>query len=213
MAVCAGRTPKSRLFKKSKKNIKTNPVCVVEKNVKTKNGSLSKYVKLEELSSLMSSVDDIYSAYHRTFIKTIDDQLYGSGYNYCNALGLETNQEKYYTFTKIPLTNQSDDKGQIVEFVTIGFEHTFFAVYDPIKKEKNIMGIGSNTFGQTGSTKIIEQTSLECIQFDELSRKDCIIKVESGQRHSLFLSQNGQVFSCGNNQQGQCGFEIVFYAI
>jgi hypothetical protein len=37
-AVFAGRTQKSRLFKKKEKNIKTNPVCVVKEISKCKNG-------------------------------------------------------------------------------------------------------------------------------------------------------------------------------
>ncbi|XP_043917257.1 probable E3 ubiquitin-protein ligase HERC6 [Protopterus annectens] len=62
---------------------------------------------------------------------------------------------------------------------------------------------GDNTNGQLGLEQVTTLASTPT-KWDYFQRKQ-LRAVGCGERHTLFLSSDGLVFSCGANEQGQCG--------
>ena len=68
-------------------------------------------------------------------------------------------------------------------------------------------GWGSDSFGQIGIGNTTEDSillphSLEHVQSSMIGR---VQEIFCGWNHTLFLMGNGSVYSCGLNEDGQCG--------
>jgi alpha-tubulin suppressor-like RCC1 family protein len=66
---------------------------------------------------------------------------------------------------------------------------------------------GSNRFGQLGGTTSTESSSARCLprRVDDLKHVVCV-SVAAGTKHSVALSQHGEVYVWGDNGAGQLGF-------
>ena len=80
--------------------------------------------------------------------------------------------------------------------VSCGFEHTLV-----ITNDSNLWSCGRNSDGQLchGNEEKGHLILLQKTSFSHIS------KISAGFLHSLFQNNNGEIFSCGNNQHGQCG--------
>lgn len=68
------------------------------------------------------------------------------------------------------------------------------------------MSFGENSHGQLGQPKLEIYTQPTLI--DGL-KKVKIIQAACGRHHSLFLSDDGVVYACGDNAKGQCGLGTI----
>ena len=65
---------------------------------------------------------------------------------------------------------------------------------------------GSNKYGQLGDTHFKKANlPVRLDAFDVLAEE--IVQVSCGGSHTLFLTSEHDVISCGNNRHGQCGFD------
>ena len=81
--------------------------------------------------------------------------------------------------------------------VACGFEYTLM-----ITADSNLWSCGANKFGQ-----LCHGNNKRCSN-NEKPRKTSfsnISKISAGWSHSLFQNKKGEIFACGNNQQGACG--------
>lgn len=71
-----------------------------------------------------------------------------------------------------------------------------------VNMDRKAMSFGRNNFGQLGQgdTKTVEQPTL----IAGLEHEN-IIQAASGRNHTLFLTDCGIVYACGDNKSGQCG--------
>ena len=109
-------------------------------------------------------------------------------------------------------------KGVMVEKISCGADFTTAlcrqkeaqssspgSVHHGVKSE--VYSWGNNDFGQLGTRFKFKKTCepLRIDTFDVL--EDEISMISCGGSHSLFLTSDHDVISCGNNRDGQCGFD------
>ena len=115
--------------------------------------------------------------------------LYSFGYNHCGQLGLGNNQFSFNTPQRIELTD--------VDFVECGGDHTFCKTTN-----NKVYCCGSSAYGQlsTGNTTT-QNTLLPCTYLPDA----IIVDIKCGKYHTLLLTSNQEVYSCGSNEEGQLG--------
>jgi alpha-tubulin suppressor-like RCC1 family protein len=138
-----------------------------------------------------------------SMILTPERQVFGCGYNFYGQLGLgDTRDRNAHT----PI--DTSQIGKITAIAT-GPEHTLF-----LNNQGRVFSVGNSSDGQLG----IEDVKSHRIQL-HLGKNGVnapIIPIDSpilgsvtaiaaGGKHSLFLNSQGQVFSCGDNADGQLG--------
>ena len=118
-----------------------------------------------------------------------NNELYCFGCNFDGQLGF-VNRENHYLPQKI-------DSLQDIEFVECGEEYTICKQTN----NNNIFVWGNNDFGQLGTGNTDTQfTPFHCSNWP-----DNIIDIKCGRCHTLILTSNQDVYSCGNNYDGQLG--------
>ena len=71
-----------------------------------------------------------------------------------------------------------------------------------------VYGNGNNTFGQMVPAMDYDYDDVAIpIKIDTNLIKDKIIQIECGSAHSLFLTDRGEIFAFGYNDQFQCGID------
>ncbi|EAR94877.2 chromosome condensation regulator RCC1 repeat protein (macronuclear) [Tetrahymena thermophila SB210] len=133
----------------------------------------------------------VSGAYHNIAL-TNENQLFSWGRNNEGQLGLGNLQAQcLYS----PQQIQFDKK---IVNVFSGWNHSFF-----ITKQNELYSFGSGLYGQLGQGKCENSITPDKVLYHEKDQK--IIKIACGETHSLLLSEQGQVFACGENQRGQLG--------
>jgi len=136
-----------------------------------------------------------------------DSYILGTGLNRDGQIGQHTVKGKpvdvIVAVVKIPLP---PDNGGAVR-VEAGRSHTLV-----LTKTDKVLTLGNNAYGQCGRKSIPDEdyfksNIIHAVTFPELSSGDRIVDICAGIDHSLFLSQSGQVFSCGWSADGQTGLE------
>ena len=117
-----------------------------------------------------------------------DGYLYSFGYNKYSQLG-HGNTETY----DIPQKIQTIEN---VDFVECGGEHSYCKTL-----ENDIYGWGSNYEGQLGlDYTFLEDRPRLCKPFE-----NNVVDIKCGYNHTLILTENQEVYSCGSNDSGQLG--------
>eukprot|EP01135_Chromosphaera_perkinsii_P005501 Nk52_evm50s352 gene=Nk52_evmTU50s352 len=75
--------------------------------------------------------------------------------------------------------------------------------------ESSVLVWGRNSNGQLGLGDITVRTGPKVLQ----SIKQKVVDAATGRNHTLFVTEDGQVFACGDNKMGQCGQPNLVEAI
>ena len=127
---------------------------------------------------------------HTVIIKT-DGSLWGCGYNYYNQLGLSDPANKHM-FVKIT-TNINND----VKQVACGDSCTFI-----LKNDGSLWSCGYNSTGQLG---LGDSTDRRTFTQVTTNINNDVKQVACGYEHTFILKNDGSVWSCGRNSNGQLG--------
>jgi alpha-tubulin suppressor-like RCC1 family protein len=141
------------------------------------------------LNSLTISAIACGSA-HTVFL-TNDGKVYSCGYNFYGELGLG-NKTEQTTPQLITALNSLT-----ISAIACGREHTVF-----ITNEGKVYSCGDNDYGQLGLGNTSQQTTPQPITALNLLT---ISAIECGIVHTVFLTNDGKVYSCGYNLYGQLG--------
>ena len=128
------------------------------------------------------------------FSNVIVTELYSCGLNSYGQLGLNNMSHKI-TPNEITTLN-----GSIINEISCGFVHSLF-----LKDNGSVYSCGYNNYGQLGlgSENGDKDIPVEITYFSD--RGITITKISAGEYYSLFLRDNGRVYSCGDNEYGQLG--------
>jgi hypothetical protein len=143
--------------------------------------------------------------YHTIFLDD-NGNVYSCGENNNGQLGY-TNDGNVETPRKITPATGDDLIGKTIVQVVCGYYHTIF-----LDDNGNVYSCGYNDNGQLGytndnifNTNVFTPKQIEPAPGDDLSGKK-IVQVACGSYHTIFLDDNGNVYSCGLNISGQLGY-------
>ncbi|CAG9816997.1 unnamed protein product [Phaedon cochleariae] len=134
-----------------------------------------------------------------------DEKLYGTGINTDSQIGYhEVRQGKPLEILfqpkpiHLPFKNPRESK---VIKVSAGRAHT------AILTNEGIFLLGNNAYGQCGRSIISDENYIMSNYVNHIEKINgkTIIDIECGQDHSLALTEDGAVFSCGWGADGQTG--------
>jgi alpha-tubulin suppressor-like RCC1 family protein len=174
------------------------------------------YIKYGDITIIEISSGDVHSLF-----LTDGGDVYSCGNNnYYGQLGLGNNNNKniptliqyFYNNDEIKINNDeikiNNDEITIIEIST-GSYHSLF-----LTDNGDVYSCGYNYFGQLGLGNNNNKNIPTLIQYfynnDEIkinNNEITIIEISAGSYHSLFLTDDGNVYSCGYNYSGQLGLD------
>ena len=162
--------------------------------------TLSSVFTLSTTASSQTVTPSIAVGNNFIIVQTNKGELWGWGDNSDSVLGnpqsFETNQN-INAPTKIDLPNGIQSIA-----VSAGYDHVLMLASDG-----NVYAWGNNTVGQLGSPIEKDTVSTPTV-VDGLCNKN-IVAVAAGKQFSLALSRDGTVYSFGNNDLCQLGYEMT----
>ena len=136
-----------------------------------------------------NDVKSVYCGWYHTFILENDGTLWGCGYNDCGQLGLGDTANRN-TFTQIT-TNAND-----IKEIYCGWKYTLM-----LKNDGTLWGCGANDYGQLG---LGDGTNRKT--FTQITTNTNDIKsVYCGWYHTIILKNDGTLWGCGYNINGELG--------
>ena len=142
-------------------------------------------------TNINNDVKEVSCGYLCTFIIKNDGSIWACGYNSNGQLGLNDTTNRS-TFTQVT-TNINND----VKEVSCGYVHTFI-----LKNDGSLWACGYNNYGQLGlgdtnTYKVFTQVTTNI--------NNDIKQVECGTYHTFIVKNDGSLWSCGYNDNGQLG--------
>ncbi|KAL4225418.1 hypothetical protein ACF0H5_016108 [Mactra antiquata] len=135
-------------------------------------------------------IKDIYGGGGHTLVISESGQLYSCGNNDKGQLGLNSTQNESRLKHITALSTKT------VTMATGGWDFTL-AVTD----NNELFSWGSNSFGQLGDPNLPNK----CLSPTRIMSDVKVIMAAAGLRHSMALTDDGNVFCWGNGKRGQCG--------
>ncbi|KAH0548928.1 RCC1-like G exchanging factor-like protein [Cotesia glomerata] len=134
--------------------------------------------------------------------------VYGNGINTDSQLGFDANDFKYKVTGKTgqlplarPIPLPLKENSSKVLGLAAGRAHSL------ILTSEGVFTLGNNAYGQCGRSIIEEENHFEShviFHIPEINGQK-IAAVSAGQDHSIFLTEQGQVYACGWGADGQTG--------
>jgi len=154
--------------------------------------------------SKINGINDIYTVVPNKYTQlymTTNNELYVLTTNTKSDLGLGLNNSKTANILHKHKYFVNDNS---VELVSHGQYNSHSFVYTT---KNELYGFGSNENKQIG----IKKKNGNAIQKIDYNFDSILINIECGYYHSLFLSEKGSVYGCGNNNYGQLtnSFKVV----
>lgn len=128
--------------------------------------------------------------YHSLFLKN-DGSVWGCGLNDTNQLGTGSTEISSYMTPFLLVSSYDFTK------ISGSVNYSLF-----LKSDQTVWGCGLNYYSQMG-TEATEISSFSTIT--QLTGIEDVVDMKAGPYHSLFLKNDGTVWSCGLNDVGQLG--------
>ena len=144
-------------------------------------------------TNINNDVKQVVCGYYFTFILKNDGSLWSCGYNEYGQLGSGTKDyDSHSTFTKVT-TNINNDVKQIA----CGRYHTFI-----LKNDGTLWSCGYNEYGQLGLGNTTDRTTFTQVT---TNINNDVKQIACGYYHTFILNNDGSVWVCGRNNNGQSG--------
>lgn len=136
-------------------------------------------------------------------------QIYGIGINRFGQLGCGDRHNRY-EFTRIEVFHQNGkrmSRAPLVSSIVSGLYHSIaLAKTSPIDPHTIVFTWGWSVHGQLGIPKLTRDCLVPTtVPTFLLSNEIEVVQASAGHCHSLFLTNDGRIYGCGNNTYGQLG--------
>ena len=145
-------------------------------------------------TNINNDVKEVICGNGHTFILKNDGSIWSCGYNNYGQLGLGNTTQKY-TFTQVT-TNINND----VKEVVCGNYCTFI-----LKNDCSVWACGQNNVGQLGLGNQINRSTFTKVT---TNINNDVKQVAGGWYHTFIIKNDGNVWSCGYNNNGQLSLPI-----
>ena len=150
------------------------------------------------------TISQIACGSSHTMFLTDDGNVYGVGYNWQYQLGYSSSQDAQSTPRHLSWFREGGNNITISQ-IACGTQHSMFLTDDG-----NVYGVGANYYyrlGYSGSTAN-QPTPIHLSWFREGGNNITITQIACGAQHSMFLTDDGNVYGVGYNFQYQLGYSI-----
>lgn len=160
---------------------------------------------------LQHRIVDVACGYGYTLYAThrenrTDRQLYGSGLNTDSQIGFQAVRGPAHplkmVYNIVPVRLPLQSRQSRVRKVAAGRAHSL------VLTDEGVFSCGNNNFGQCGRRVIPNEeysAYRELWKLNAFEESDPVVDMVCGHDHSLFLTEAGRVYSCGNGADGQTG--------
>ena len=124
---------------------------------------------------------------------SVDGYLYSFGHNYFGQLGFGNTTTSYFPKRVESLEN--------IDFIECGYKNSICKTLN-----NQIYCWGDNTYGQLGVGDILD-SFIQNTPLVSTNWPNDIVDMKCGAYHTLVLTFNGDVYSCGINENGELGRE------
>jgi alpha-tubulin suppressor-like RCC1 family protein len=137
---------------------------------------------------------------HSLFLAA-DSTVWAVGYSYDGQLGdpAATNNLQVRRVVKVKGPDGTSPLRGVIA-IAAGSRHSLF-----LTKDGRVWATGRNDAGQLGDGTTQNRSTVVPVVKADGSPFDSVIAIAAGDRHSLFLRQDGSVWAVGNNDAGQLG--------
>jgi hypothetical protein len=153
------------------------------------NGTTTNTSTLTAMTNIPGTPVSIYCGAYHTLVLMDDGSIYGCGSNSYGQLGNGT------TTTTSTLTDMTNIPGTPVS-ISCGTYHTLVLMDDG-----SIYGCGSNSYGQLGNGTTTNTSTLTAMT----NIPGTPVSISCGAYHTLVLMDDGSIYGCGYNGNGQLG--------
>ncbi|XP_044532343.1 RCC1-like G exchanging factor-like protein [Gracilinanus agilis] len=134
-------------------------------------------------------------------------KVWGMGLNKDSQLGFhrsQKNKRKGYEYvlepSPVPLPLDRPQETRVLQ-VACGRAHSLI-----LTDSEGVLSMGNNSYGQCGRAVVSDEVYSESHKIHRMQDFDGrVLQVVCGQDHSLFLTDKGEVYSCGWGADGQTG--------
>ena len=155
--------------------------------------------KIQTFYNYEIKITEIACGAHHSLFLTNDGSVYSCGYNDYGQLGLNSTNDQIAP-QKIQTFYDNEIK---ITKIACGSSYSLFLTNDG-----RVYSCGSNVYGQLGLNSTNDQIAPQLIQtFYDNEIK--ITKIAGGANHSLFLTNDESVYSCGYNGNGELGLNYT----
>ena len=165
-------------------------------------------------------IDKISSGYYHSLFLTWDGNVYSCGKNDSGQLGFNSENTNYgrrwdiksnpYHIKPVLIRTFYNSSIKITEISSKGNHSLFLTseghVYSCGWHNRGQLGLGEDTEEKVKTPTLIQRYYDDAVEinYDRIT----ITEISSGYYHSLFLTSQGHVYSCGWNTKGENGFEV-----
>eukprot|EP00096_Caligus_rogercresseyi_P012578 TRINITY_DN5311_c0_g1_i1.p1 TRINITY_DN5311_c0_g1~~TRINITY_DN5311_c0_g1_i1.p1 ORF type:complete len:472 (-),score=56.17 TRINITY_DN5311_c0_g1_i1:18-1433(-) len=164
-------------------------------------------VRCSRAESLL--VVDVSAGFGFTLFVTKDKekQVLGTGLNKDGQIGHHLNKEGKAMEVLVQPTRLELPHDAKISRVSCGRAHSLI-----LSRDGTVFSLGNNAYGQCGRPIILEEDysankGIHALRRETSFGGDVIRHIYTGQDHSLFLSEEGRLYSCGWSADGQTGLE------
>ena len=171
-----------------------------------RNGQLGKrsiiFTRIPQLILNLPKIKQISTGQLYSIIVSKNNEVFTFGYNEFGQLGLGDDNERR-TPERVTFYSNGKIIFPIIKEISGGSDHSLI-----LTENNKIYGFGNNYFGQLGAETDNVGSSVP-ILIDTTMITDKIKSIQTGNGYSLILTENGEVYSFGNNLEGQLGLENI----
>ena len=146
-------------------------------------------------------ISQIVCGYYHTMFLTDDGNVYGVGINDYYQLGYSSSSSSQSTPRHLSWFREGGNNITISQ-IACGYYHTMFLTDDG-----NVYGVGRNNYYQLGYSSTANQSTPRHLSwFREGGNNITITQIACGAYHTMFLTDDGNVYGVGRNYNYQLGY-------